>query len=553
MKRNKNICILINHHDDIKLFSKNLINKSDIYYKNFYVKLGLANSNLKIKELKFQNFLNKGNNFFFNFKTNWFKNKNNKNYIFFEKKFSIGNVSRDYVTRDLIIFLKNYYSYIELKKKRYDKIFISTKEIDCFKKFIDIKKKLFFYYNSNNKYSDFVDRDIETKFDYNLIKVKKYLFIFRFLQNLIKSLLSSKLLIFNDPSLKFFFKKKNFLVFNSVNIFKSFYFIRQKRVKVNFPNNFDFKFKQNLERFNLPQEFIDIFSEHINKKLRKNLNLFNTYYLMINEMLNFYKPKSIIIPSLKTFQSMLVQYACINKNINIILATDGSNMNIFNDIPFNKKTLKKNNVNIMTYSHEEKNFFKKIIDVKNIKLSPLPVHLNFKNNFKKKYDLVILDYFWSFNNNSIKSKRDYSYKILYDILSTVEKSKKKNIAIKFKKANSKTYFEYQEFVIKNILKKFSKLNINFLGDDFSEALNYSNIFVGGMSTSVIETIYSKKKYIIYLPSEVGFEDSFINKFSIYIKSKQVVRNLSELKKQINSKEKIKLKKKLNQFKLITLI
>ena len=553
MKRNKNICILINHHDDIKLFSKNLINKSDIYYKNFYVKLGLANSNLKIKELKFQNFLNKGNNFFFNFKTNWFKNKNNQDYTFFEKKFSIGNVSRDYVTRDLIIFLKNYYSYIELKKKRYDKIFISTKEIDCFKKFIDIKKKLFFYYNSNNKYSDFVDRDIETKFDYNLIKVKKYLFIFRFLQNLIKSLLSSKLLIFNDPSLKFFFKKKNFLVFNSVNIFKSFYFIRQKRVKVNFPNNFDFKFKQNLERFNLPQEFIDIFSEHINKKLRKNLNLFNTYYLMINEMLNFYKPKSIIIPSLKTFQSMLVQYACINKNINIILATDGSNMNIFNDIPFNKKTLKKNNVNIMTYSHEEKNFFKKIIDVKNIKLSPLPVHLNFKNNFKKKYDLVILDYFWSFNNNSIKSKRDYSYKILYDILSTVEKSKKKNIAIKFKKANSKTYFEYQEFVIKNILKKFSKLNINFLGDDFSEALNYSNIFVGGMSTSVIETIYSKKKYIIYLPSEVGFEDSFINKFSIYIKSKQVVRNLSELKKQINSKEKIKLKKKLNQFKLITLI
>ena len=342
-------------------------------------------------------------------------------------------------------------------------------------------------------------------------------------------------------------------MFNSVNIFKSFYFIRQKRVKVNFPNNFDFKFKQNLERFNLPQEFIDIFSEHINKKLRKNLNLFYNYYLMINEMLNFYKPKSIIIPSLKTFQSMLVQYACINKNINIILATDGSNMNIFNDIPFNKKTLKKNNVNIMTYSHEEKNFFKKIIDVKNIKLSPLPVHLNFKNNFKKKYDLVILDYFWSFNNNSIKSKRDYSYKILYDILSTVEKSKKKNIAIKFKKANSKTYFEYQEFVIKNILKKFSKLNINFLGDDFSEALNYSNIFVGGMSTSVIETIYSKKKYIIYLPSEVGFEDSFINKFSIYIKSKQVVRNLSELKKQINSKEKIKLKKKLNQFKLITLI
>ena len=74
-----------------------------------------------------------------------------------------------------------------------------------------------------------------------------------------------------------------------------------------------------------------------------------------------------------------------------------------------------------------------------------------------------------------------------------------------------------------------------------------------MSTSVIETIYSKKKYIIYLPSEVGFEDSFINKFSIYIKSKQVVRNLSELKKQIKSKEKIKLKKKLNQFKLITLI
>ena len=41
MRSTKNICIIINHHDDIKLFSKNLLNKSDLYYKNYYVKLNL--------------------------------------------------------------------------------------------------------------------------------------------------------------------------------------------------------------------------------------------------------------------------------------------------------------------------------------------------------------------------------------------------------------------------------------------------------------------------------------------------------------------------------
>ena len=44
--------------------------------------------------LTLKNFLNKKNIFFYNFKSNWFKDENIWIGILFEKKFSIGNVSR---------------------------------------------------------------------------------------------------------------------------------------------------------------------------------------------------------------------------------------------------------------------------------------------------------------------------------------------------------------------------------------------------------------------------------------------------------------------------
>ena len=65
MKTIKNICILINHHEDVKLFSKKILDSSDLYYKNYYVKLKLKDFNFKINELESKNFLNKKNIFFF--------------------------------------------------------------------------------------------------------------------------------------------------------------------------------------------------------------------------------------------------------------------------------------------------------------------------------------------------------------------------------------------------------------------------------------------------------------------------------------------------------
>ena len=544
MKIIKNICILINHHEDVKLFSKEFLDSSDLYYKNYYVKLKLKDFNFKIKELKPKNFLNKKNIFFFKFKSNWFKDENNNDYTFFDKKFSIGNVSRRYITRDLVTFYKNYHLYLQLKKN-YDKIFISSKESDFFKKFVNTSKNKFLYYKSKNSYDDCFETNIETIFNYNLIKVKNYFFVFRILQKFFKSFLLNKSLIFNDPGLKFFFKKKNYLVLNIINIFKSFYFLKPKIVKKNLPNNLKHMFKKKLIKLDLPNDFVNIFSDHVYEKLKKHLSLFSSYYLMINEMINFYRPKSITVPSTATFESVLIQYACVSQNVEVILATDGSNMNLFNDISFDKKFHKKNKINVLAYALEEQKHYKKFLDNENIKLHPLLFHLNFKNNFNKRYDLIILDYYWCFNLYSINHKRDYSYKILDDILTIVQRSNKKNIAIKFKKSTSESYLKYQEFIKKNILKNFAKLNIDFLDSDFYDTLNYSNIFIGDIMTSLVETVYAKKKYIIYSPIVLGYDDSYVNKHSIYVKSKQITRSLSQLEHELNSKKKIKLKKKLN--------
>ena len=544
MKTIKNTCILINHHEDVKLFSKKILDSSDLYYKNYYVKLKLKDFNFKINELESKNFLNKKNIFFFKFKSNWFKDENNNDYTFFDKKFSIGNVTRRYISRDLVTFIKNYHLYLQLKKN-YDKIFISSKESDFFKKFVDTSKNKFLYYKSKNRYDDCFEIDIKSIFNHNLIKVKNYFFVFRILQKFFKSFLLNKSLIFNDPGLKFFFKKKNYLVLNKINIFKSFYFLKPKTVKKNLPNNLKYMIKKKLIKLDFPNDFVNIFSDHVYEKLKKNLNLLSSYYLMINEMINFYRPKSITVPSTATFESVLIQYACASQNVEVILATDGSNMNLFNDISFDKKFHKKNKINVLAYAPEEQAYYKKFLYDENIKLHPLLFHLNFKKNFNKRYDLIILDYYWCFNLYSINHKLHYSYKILDDILTIVQRSNKKNIAIKFKKDTSESYLKYQEFIKKNILKNFGKLNIDFLDGNFYDTLNYSNIFIGDIMTSLVETVYAKKKYIIYSPSVLGYNDSYINKHSIYVKSKQITRSLSQLEQELNSKKKIKLKKKLN--------
>jgi hypothetical protein len=51
----------------------------------------------------------------------------------------------------------------------------------------------------------------------------------------------------------------------------------------------------------------------------------------------------------------------------------------------------------------------------------------------------------------------------------------------------------------------------------------------------------KKKYIIYSPSVLGYDDSYVNKHSIYVKSKKITRSLIQLEQELNSKKKIKLK------------
>ena len=51
MKTIKNTCILINHHEDVKLFSKKLLDRYQIKSSNYYVKLKLKDFNFKINDI----------------------------------------------------------------------------------------------------------------------------------------------------------------------------------------------------------------------------------------------------------------------------------------------------------------------------------------------------------------------------------------------------------------------------------------------------------------------------------------------------------------------
>ena len=531
--KKKKECVILNHHKDIdKFYNKNF----DIFSKNFFPNYY---NKEKVHYLGNEKIFKNINKFLYSYKNTWFRYKN-VDYSLYDNVLSVGNVFSAYFIRDLSIIMRNYY-YLKKLSKNYNIIHVSQKDSEIIKvisKLLFNKTKI---YSSEYNYESDLQIDQVTKFNSKINNVNPLSIGLRNFQFLIKKKTYLRNMIFPDPTYNQLFDNPNYLKLNKLNILNSYYYnffleFKKKGFTLNRKyflytlekykkkNNINFESKINIYIYN-----------YISQKIKNNLDIILKYYFLNKEIFENYKPKQILVSGTDEWNNLILTYAAISKNIKVNAAVDGSYISFFQDIIYNNNFSKILHDKIFLYSKTEFKKFKKLKNSKNkFFVVNLPIAKKFYHSKNtNKYDLIILDYKYNFNPYSVDSKKDTSIKTILEILDEVSKVKLKKIAIKIKPTNERNN-KYINILQKEIMNKNYKMSIDYLYEDYSETLNKSNLFLGGISTAILETLCAKKKYIIYSPDNIGFAE-FDTKLSPYLKNKNLIKNKALLRNLIYKK------------------
>ena len=132
-----------------------------------------------------------------------------------------------------------------------------------------------------------------------------------------------------------------------------------------------------------------------------------------------------------------------------------------------------------------------------------------------------------------------------EILNVCSKLKLKRILIKLKSELflCKINKIHRLICTKNYSKKYNKnlnLLLNFEHGELYNVVNKSKTIIGPFSTSFVEALYNKSKYYVYEPNQNGLTDFELSSNRV-CKKKYISRSPSELIKNINSKNYLKVK------------
>jgi hypothetical protein len=549
----KKYCVILNHHKDTTLIQSIFKKKKyDLFYKNCVV--GYILINHKIFDVSNHLFDKKYNNFYRSVKEDWFRNfYTKKDFLNIKNFLSLGNVFKDYVARDMVVDMRNFYYCSKLLKK-YKYLYISSSESESLKRVSKLFKNRIIIYKSSNYYSHYFCRDRDTQFNKSILVVHPLSFLARCLQFFFLFLLKKKILIYPNSFYQNIFKDSRYLHLNSLNIFKGYYYKENYKEVKNFKlnKNITKEIQKNLillsKKFSInSNSFFLNYTNHIEKKINTNYKFVNYIYSLNNFVMKKYKPRKIILSGMQDPKNIISIYCAINNKVKKEIMVDGSYMNTFHQVPYCEK--KKRPLIDLVYVHSKKelNFFKKNDKFVKIikKIFPL-----FKNNNVKKqvntYDIIILDYSWNYNRFSMNGKKDYSFKIIDDLLSSIKSPNIRKIGIKMKLDSNDEGLEYNNFLMDNIFTKYTDYKIDILTGKLSNYLNSSETFIGGMTTAILEVKKAKKNYIIYKPKELGFDEDFTTKYSVFFNEKNIIRDKKNLLTII---DKIKKKKYIDNLNI----
>ena len=538
--KNKKIAFVLNTYEE-HLLIKNKIKKfSKIYVFNNYL-----NNEILNKQNFFNDFyINTKNYKKFNYKKdylckNWFKfynsiNKNNKinligNLLFSRLHSDFTNKLRIYLSLEKIS-MSNKYVYFSSKLPN------NFKEIQ--KNFYNCKE-----FKSSKNLPVFLNSTIERSTYRWSPKIHRYSNIARMVQFIIPK---KKTFVFSDPYYDRVFKKRSNLVFlNNINPFIGYYF-NKKAKKNNFFKKKNINKKElfrvisifvKKEKIKINKDLIKIFCNSIVENYSKGLNYFNWSYDIYFELINYYKPKNIILPNIISFDYLLINYLAKKCNIKTFVCLDGIEA-VFNplNILFEKNKFIYDKLICYGEADYKLNIRHKISKSQLI-LGKLPLKINKFNN-NKIFDFIIMAY--QPRTYNLESRWDKRYFHTIKIIKLLNDIGFEKIALKIKPDTENINYELK--FLKKLIDE-NNYSCEILTGNILNYINKTKNVIGGVSTSVWESLYLNIPYYIYEPKDMGLLNYQINN-SILFNNKNVCRDLITLKKNILEKKFFRIKKQI---------
>jgi hypothetical protein len=535
------VCIIINHPNEINFVKKQVLpNYSNLYLYNYYA----------FKENRFNDFFGKKNNLKKYSKIpeyfckNWFlndqKNDPYKNKI-------IGWILYARLLNKFTETLKIYFFLKKLKKK-FKYFYVSKKLYENFQNAAECLKIKIIIFDTNITLPEFLSASCnKSRSTYSLLpQIHILSFTARLLQYFISYFVRNKNILISGQFYLHKLKNYNdFLFINKINLLKGFYYKFKKKYRIE-ANKF---FEINLVNKIFQKDKLKTFLKNFNNKDRYQIekiflnDLANVYnngrkyfiwsYTIYKDLLNYYRPKSIIVSGCINFNYVILNYLAKKNNIKTKVTLDGypiisrsteflfdNKRFIYDYIYFYGKAYKKllinskiNNEQIIKGSHI---LFKKKI---------------YENYYRdNKYDFIVMTF--SPFSDCITSRWDFQTQAVFDVVKLLVELKYKKILIKIKPSNLKSELAQKNYFLSRL--KYHNIMIDISTKPFQDVIHYSKNIVGGLSAAVYEAVYFKKNYYVYHPKQMGMND--LKNFSAVLNKKNISKNLKDLKKNVLQKK-----------------
>jgi hypothetical protein len=448
---------------------------------------------------------------------NWYRDDSNMdehsiNKISLSRSFAAG------MSMNIYSICREFFS-LQYWCQRYETVFISCNEspifIEVAKKFNNIQM-----YKSTEGSLPFLCSATERVLSHVPLTDWKTHFI-RLLQLPFVSLLRGRTLFFQNwtllhrPDLRggVLVENSRTLINGAYNI--KTYFAFQKKILEEFKSpdfkKIDVQFLTELLKsagVNWDVRLLELISNNMERRYKENLEYFNRTILTYNNLFNFYRPKTIVLPTLTYEPYIIAAQLAKKRGIRVSSLVDGypivknqshpALLAFQDDLVDDIYAIGEQNKEILINSGIPKQAINTIKPYFSFKSS--------SSNNKKLYDVVIMT--WIPNDENLNGRNGSRPGTLLEVLTVLKKKSWSKVAIKIKDVTEKKWL-IPMLVHNNLID-----DVDILEGSLLKYINHSKRVIGGISSAVGEFSYNKIPYYIYEPESNGYDKEVISSLTI---------------------------------------
>ena len=536
------IAVLVNSPFDVDTTNKDVLYIS----RNFLVQKHFENNSIKIEPYPVHS--DKDNyDFILWLAHNWFRDGEGRD-ISSYNGISIGNI----IARRLMsAFANDFRNYLSIKKFIDDgySLLASSRESNSFKRVSKLFKDNIDWYKPQSSSIEFdITSDPERTVFYQFPNIHPLSGLARLFQrpflNFVKR--RSFINISDWSSINQFNKRNDTLIFNSLKPWKGFYLKFNKDIlnEANniFPKNLEYNIL-NPERINNlihnkwnQREDIGLanhFCKLVDLEYQKGKEIFKKCFAVYKEALNYYEPKTVVIPGETHFGYVIIAHLAKTMKIKTILCIDGYQL-VEDDSLFYKRRSGNHYIfdKFLAFGSAHKDLMiNSGVKAEDCILSKSPL-LSIPNKVKRnvyEFNAIIMCYHPKQLNPDITW--DKKEMIVLNLIEFLQDNDFSRIAIKIKDGSTKndTIFFEKLFTIYE-----PKHKVDILTGPMSDHISKTELVIGQFSTAIFECSFSGVPYYVYEPHENGKNEDEINSAKIFNR-KSISRNIKELSINIQNK------------------